>query len=110
MFTGNLSWLVTRERQRQLQEAARARRATSSRETPVTRVTLRFAAEADRSRLRELAMLDSAEPLHGTVLLAEVDGRLRAALDLDRGSAIADPFFRGAELVDLLRLRAAQLA
>jgi hypothetical protein len=45
-----------------------------------------------------------------SALVAEVDGRLRAALPLDGSTPIADPFFRGAELVDLLRLRAAQLA
>jgi hypothetical protein len=42
--------------------------------------------------------------------VAEVDGRLRAALPLDGSSPIADPFHRGAELIELLRIRAAQLA
>jgi hypothetical protein len=44
------------------------------------------------------------------VLVAEVDGRLRAALALDGQSAIADPFYRGRELLELLRIRARQLA
>ena len=43
-------------------------------------------------------------------LVAEVDGRLRAALPLDGSRAIADPFHRGLDLVELLRVRAAQLA
>jgi hypothetical protein len=72
-------------------------------------VTIRYAAAADALRLRELAELDSASPPHGPVLVAEVDGRLRAALPVDGGPAISDPFHRGRELLALLRLRAEQL-
>ncbi len=79
-------------------------------ETPVTRVTLRYGSAADRKRLRDLAALDSAAAPNGAVLVAEVDGRLRAALPLDGSEPIADPCHRGAELIDLLRVRAAQLA
>ncbi len=43
-------------------------------------------------------------------LVAEVDGRLRAALPLDGSAPVADPFHRGAELIQLLRVRATQLA
>jgi hypothetical protein len=77
--------------------------------TPVTRVTLRYGAAADADRLRSLAELDSAEPPSGPILIAEVDGRLRAALPLDGSRPIADPFHQGTELLELLRLRAAQL-
>jgi hypothetical protein len=42
-------------------------------------------------------------------VLAEVDGVVRAALDLSDGSVAADPFARTAELVDLLHLRASRL-
>jgi hypothetical protein len=125
MLSGPITMLVARARQRELEDhALRARRAgsrrrdsTGSDETPVTRVTLRYACAADAERLQHLRELDSAPgpmggpPLGGeSALVAEVDGRLRAALPLDGGAPIADPFYRGAELVDLLRLRAAQLA
>jgi hypothetical protein len=43
------------------------------------------------------------------VLVAEVDGRLRAALPLDGAAPIADRFHRGVELIELLRERASQL-
>ena len=43
------------------------------------------------------------------VLLAEIDGEVHAALPLDRGPAIADPFRPTVELVGMLKLRAAQL-
>jgi hypothetical protein len=44
------------------------------------------------------------------MLIAEVGGELRAAIPLDGGPAIADPFQRTAELVAMLVERARQLA
>jgi hypothetical protein len=72
-------------------------------------VTLRLASDADADRLGTLAQLDSARVPAGEVLIAEIDGCLRAALALDSGEAIADPFHRTADLVALLRIRAGQL-
>jgi hypothetical protein len=43
-------------------------------------------------------------------MVAEVGGTIRAALALDSGRVIADPFHRTAELIDVLRLRAASHA
>ena len=95
------------ENKRRLREAER-RRAFAN-QTPVSRVTLRYAAAADAPRLRRLAELDSADVAPSEALIAEIDGRIRAALPLDGSRAIADPFNRGADLIELLRLRAAQL-
>jgi hypothetical protein len=106
MLTLNL--LAAREHSRDLR-AAGERYLRASSNTPVTRVTLRYASAADGDRLRVLAQLDSAEAPAGPALVAEVDGRLRAALPLDGAPPIADPFYRGAELLELLRLRAHQL-
>jgi hypothetical protein len=72
-------------------------------------VTIRRAYPDDRHALRRLAILDSADLLAGDVLVAEVDGELRAAVALHGGDAIADPFHRTADLVELLRIRAARL-
>jgi hypothetical protein len=70
-------------------------------------VTIRHATPDDEIGLIRLAALDSAA---GTpprpLLLAEVDGELRAALSSRDGSAIADPFFATADLLELLRLQA----
>jgi hypothetical protein len=104
----SLNFVAARERNRDLLRAAKRTRIDTG-ETPVTRVTLRYASAADAARLRELAELDSAPAPSGPALVAEVDGRLRAALPLDGGAPIADPFHRGAELVALLRMRAGQL-
>ncbi len=109
MFSSALSSLLARERSRTLREQAMRQPDIGLGSTPVTRVTLRYAAAADRDRLRMLARLDSASAPEGPALVAEVDGRLRAALPLDGAPAIADPFHGGCELIELLRLRAAQL-
>ncbi len=104
----SLSFLAAREHNRDLQETAKRARVDSG-DTPVTRVTLRYASAADADRLELLAELDAAGAPLGPALVAEVDGRLRAALPLDGGAPIADPFHRGAELIELLRMRASQL-
>jgi len=78
---------------------------------PVETVTIRMAASADAAALGRLAQLDSAPPPEPVrMLVAEIGGELRAALPLDGGPAIADPFRRTAELVAMLSERARQLA
>ena len=69
-------------------------------------IVIRRATERDIRALADLATLDSREPLTGPVLVAEVDGGLRAALDLHDDSVAADPFAPTAELVELLRVHA----
>jgi hypothetical protein len=104
----SLNFLAAREHNRDLHRAAQRARVDVG-ATPVTRVTLRYSSAADAERLKVLAELDSTEAPMGPALVAEVDGRLRAALPLDGGAPIADPFHRGAELIELLRVRAGQL-
>ena len=72
-------------------------------------VVIRPARDADTAALHDLAELDSAAPLTGPVLVALVDGRPWAALALDDGRVIADPFRESAPAVELLRLRVGQL-
>lgn len=76
-----------------------------------TTLTIRLATDtdADRSALARLAALDSRRVPTGTVLLGEVDGRPRAAVEVDSGAVVADPFHPTADVVDLLRLRATRL-
>jgi hypothetical protein len=108
-MSGPLHFLASRTHRNELRTAARRSGRTDSGQTPVTRVTLRYAAAADVDRLRGLAERDSAATPALPVLVAEVDGRLRAALPLDGSDPIADPFHRGVELIALLRTRAKQL-
>jgi hypothetical protein len=72
-------------------------------------VTMRICGADDERALRRLAGRDTARPLEGTILVAEIDDQPLAALCLETGRVVADPFSRTAELVDLLRARAAQL-
>jgi hypothetical protein len=72
-------------------------------------VTLRFGSPGDEKSLAELAALDSAERPTRPVLLAEVDGRLRAAMTLSDGTVIADPFHATTDVIDLLCARARQV-
>ena len=55
-------------------------------------IVIRRATDRDIRALANLAILDSREPLTGPALVAEVDGVLRAALDLHDDSIAADPF------------------
>jgi hypothetical protein len=72
-------------------------------------LTIRPADAADAGALFRLAALDSAYPPTGDMLIAEVGDELWAAIDVDTGDTIADPFRPSGELVDLLRLRASLL-
>jgi hypothetical protein len=66
-------------------------------------LVLRPATTVDAGALERLAALDSARPLTGEVMLAYAGGDVRAALSLETGRVVADPFYPSAELVELLR-------
>jgi hypothetical protein len=72
-------------------------------------VTIRRAFPDDAEALHRLAALDGAKLPQADVLVAEVAGELWAAVTVDDGHAVADPFRPTAELVDLLRERARQM-
>ena len=72
-------------------------------------LTIRRATAADAFAVRRLAALDSAFPPTGDVLLAEMGDELWAAVSLDTGHAVADPFRPSGDLVDLLRFRAERM-
>ena len=71
-------------------------------------IRIRMSQQGDRAALGRLAALDSHEAPRGQALLGFAGNALVAALPLDGGEAIADPFERSAEVVDLLKLRAHQ--
>jgi hypothetical protein len=74
-----------------------------------TDVTVRQARPTDARQLAELAVLDSAALPQGDLVVAQIGDRIVAALPLDGGRPIADPFHRTAALVQVLELRARQL-
>jgi hypothetical protein len=72
-------------------------------------LTIRLASPEDAPALRRLAQLDSATPLAGRVLLAELDGQSVAAVSLESGSTIADPFRHSADAARMLKVRRDQI-
>jgi hypothetical protein len=112
MISPHLNMALAEAKVDDLRRAADAHRVADARAEPgqpvalERSVTLRFGSAADERRLARLAALDSSAPPARPVLLAEVDGRLRAALGLSDGTIVADPFHRTADLIDLLRARA----
>jgi len=72
-------------------------------------VVIRLARPQDALAVEALAVLDEVESPQSRVLVAEVDGQIRAALPLDTKHAFADPFRRTADLVALLEARAQQM-
>jgi hypothetical protein len=69
-------------------------------------VELRPAASGDEPALDRLAQLDSARVPAGRLLVAWSGGELRAALSVDTGESIADPFVASAHLVHALKAHA----
>jgi hypothetical protein len=111
-MTGTLNALVAEEHVADLARAAARYSNIPSR--PLWRsgpsVELRPARAADAAAVRRLAALDDARELEGPVLLAIVNGEAVAALAVDDGRTVANPFVPTAHAVSLLRLRAAHLS
>ena len=76
----------------------------------MTNLTIRSATAADTAALARLAALDSAEIPAGPVFVAEQDDLLIAAVSARDGAAIADPFTRSADAVEILRRRVRQVS
>ena len=75
----------------------------------LSRIELRLCRVGDAAALEELAELDGKSVPTGRFVLAEVDGRIVAALPLAGGPLLADPFVPATHLHKLLEVRAAQV-
>jgi hypothetical protein len=95
---------------RALRRRFRRRPAVALRPGPaLPEVRIRWAFADDSAALVRLAEHSGEEPPRAPVLLAEVDGRVAAALSLRDGRAIATPAQPCVEVLDLLVVRASQL-
>ena len=72
-------------------------------------ITIRRGHASDAAAIARVAGLDSSRTPAPPVLLAEVDGDLRAAVSLLDGAVVADPFADTRTVRSLLLTRAAQL-
>ena len=77
---------------------------------PSEAVALRLCRVADDETLERLAILEGRPAPAGRYVVAEVDGEVVAAVSLNSGSVLADPFRPTGHLLPLLELRASQLA
>jgi len=69
-------------------------------------LTIRHATATDEADLIRLAALDSSRVPSGELLVDQVAGNLVAALSVDTGAAIADPFEHTAAIVESMRAHA----
>jgi hypothetical protein len=74
-----------------------------------TDIAIRLAGRRDGCAISALELMEGRSLGAGPRLLAELGGVPVAAVALSDDSAVADPFERTAGVVDLLRVRAAQL-
>ena len=102
----SLSGALADERERAIREKARSAWQRRQR----GELKFREATDEDAAGLLRLAHLDSRpQPPSGRMLVALDRGELVAAISVDSGAAIADPFRATAPVVALLRLRAEYL-
>jgi hypothetical protein len=73
-------------------------------------ISIRSAGSQDYPAIWQVAALDDSSVPAAPLLVAEVEDEVIAAVSIETGDAIADPFRRTAAAVDLLRLRASQLS
>jgi len=67
-------------------------------------IVIRSARNADEQAIAVLGVIDGGHRMpKGRVMVAEVDGQIRAAVG-SNGTAISDPFWPSAELVNMLRV------
>jgi hypothetical protein len=67
-------------------------------------IVIRSARAADEQDIAVLGVIDGGRRMpKGHVMVAEVDGRIRAAVG-SNGASISDPFWPSADLVSMLRV------
>jgi hypothetical protein len=98
-----------RELERSLRISYYRHEAGSRLASPLESVVLRLNRVQDDAALEILGELDGRRVPDGCYVVAEAGGRIVAALPLDGGAPLADPFRPTAHLLPLLELRAKQL-
>jgi hypothetical protein len=93
-----------------MRRAANHRRSAKAEAVSDPKVVALRQAQADDARaLKMLAELDEEPELSGVTLLALIDGDAVAAMSLEDGRVVSNPFVATKEAVSLLKLRARDL-
>jgi hypothetical protein len=71
-----------------------------------TTYVIRGARISDARDLERIAAMDSQRPLQGHIIVGEIDGRPQAAMSIDDGRLVANPFAHTESLAAHLRIRA----
>jgi hypothetical protein len=87
----------------------RRRRSTAAVSSARPAAAVRFGHPDEAGTLRRLAQLDDAPELAGEILVATIDADVVAALSLDDGRVVANPFVLTSDAVELLRRSATAL-
>jgi len=74
-----------------------------------SRIVIRTPYRGERRSIEQLALLDDRRLPAGDLLVAEVDGELWAAVVIDTGDGVADPFRTSGDVLEALRATAARL-
>lgn len=110
MIHPELTKILAAEHVERLRRDARVVRSPRGRRLVDARdVELRLCRVSDDPQLQQLAALEGRPEPYGRLVLAVVRGRIAAAVPLNGGEPLRDPFARTAHLMPLLELRAAQL-
>jgi len=72
---------------------------------PAHTYVVRQATPSDEAALERIAALDGQRPLSGPVLIGEIDGKPAAAVSIDDGRVVADPFQLTVQLVSVITMR-----
>ena len=73
-------------------------------------IIIRAARDEDMGEVARVAGRDTGDLPGGPLLVAKVGSDVRAAISLEDGAVIADPFHRTAELVQMLKIRAGSVS
>src|SRR6266480_2965576 len=71
-----------------------------------SRLVIRTPLASERRSIEQLALLDDRRLPDGDLLVAEVDGELWAAVVIDSGDGVADPFRPSGDVLEALRAAA----
>jgi hypothetical protein len=88
----------------------RSKRSTYSHVGSYDSVAVRRARPEDEEAINRVAILDGRKAPAGQVLVAEADGQVIAALSVSDGTRAADPFSWTSDVMELMEMRAEQIA
>jgi hypothetical protein len=109
LYHPEIQRVMVEQRLESLRRDARHTYPKPSARADISRIALRLCRAGDEAELARLAALEGVAVPAGRFVLAEVNGRLVAALAIASGCLLADPFVATTDLRRLLELRASQL-